>query len=276
MCGRYILVQKLENIEKRFNVTAAFDTLLKPQYNISAGAWVPIIGSDDPHHLQLMRFGITPFWSKTDKFFINARAEGDHNSENLPHYKGAKGIIEKPAFRRPIRSQRCLVIADAFIEGTIQEKLNKPFVVYLRNKVRPFAMAGIWDEWKNPETGEIVRSFAIITTVANELLLKLPHSRMPVILTPAEERKWLDLSLPLSDMTAMLAPYGASLMNAYPISPVIKSPKAEGAKLISPIGPPVVPEDDLQVKSYLQRSGMGNPKQNFSDHLPEDEISSSD
>jgi len=276
MCGRYILVQKLENIEKRFNVRAAFDAPLKPQYNIAPGRLAPVIASNNPHQLQLLRFGMTPYWSKTDKFFINARAEGEHNLDNSPNYKGAKGIIEKPAFRKPIRSQRCLVIADAFIEGTTEERLNKPFVIYLRNKIRPFAMAGIWDEWINPQTGEKIRSFAIITTVANELLLKLPHQRMPVILSPSDERKWLDLRLPLSDITALLKPFDASLMNAYPISPLIKSPKADGADLIEPIGPPLLPEENLQVKSYLQSSGMGNPKQHFSDHPTENEISSNE
>lgn len=270
MCGRFILVQKLETLEKRFNVTAHFDVPLQPAYNIGPGRPAAVVASDNPRALQLMRFGFTPFWSKTDKYFINARAEGDHNPDNDPSYYGAKGIIEKPAFRRSIRSRRCLVIADAFIEGTTREKLGKPYVVYLRNKVRPFALAGIWDEWNHPQTGEIVRSFAIITTVPNALMQMLPHHRMPVILPQYLEKKWLDDSLPLTDVTAMLKPMDASLMNAYPVHPAIKSPAAEGAALIRPAGPPVMPETETTLKSYLQRSGMGNPKQHFSDSLPED------
>lgn len=273
MCGRFILVQKLEVLEKRFNVTPAFDIPLEPNYNITPGTYTPVVASDNPKALQLMRFGMTPFWSKTDKFFINARAEGDHNPEDDPNFKGAKGIIEKPAFRKPIRSQRCLVIADAFIEGTVNEKLNKPFLIYLRNKVRPFAMAGIWDEWTHPETGEIIRSFAIITTVANELLRMLPHHRMPVILHPAQERRWLDPETPLTDITAMLKPFDSQLMNAYPLRPDIKSPKARGRALIEPAGPPLLPEEEYEVKSYLRREGMGNPRQHFTDLPPDEPIS---
>jgi putative SOS response-associated peptidase YedK len=270
MCGRFILVQKLETLEKRFNVTAHFDVPLQPAYNIGAGRFAAVVASDNPRALQLMRFGLTPFWSKTDKYFINARAEGDHNSDNDPAFNGAKGIIEKPAFRRSIRSRRCLVIVDAFIEGTTKEKLSKPFVVYLRNKVRPFALAGIWDEWTHPQTGEIIRSFAIITTVPNALMQLLPHHRMPVILPQHMEKKWLDDSLPLTDVTAMLKPLDASLMNAYPVYPAIKSPTAEGPGLIRPAGPPLMTETETAMKSYLRRSGMGNPKQHFSDHLPEE------
>ena len=177
MCGRYILVQKLELIEKRFNVTAPAGSVWKPSYNISPGQLAPVITSENPGELQLYRFGMTPFWAKKAMYLINARAEGDHNKEDDPGYKGAKGIITKPAFRKPIRSQRCLIIADAFIEGTVKEKLSKPFVVYLKINVRPFAFAGIWDEWTDRETGEISRGFSIITTTANELLQKLPHHR---------------------------------------------------------------------------------------------------
>lgn len=273
MCGRFILVQKLEAIEKRFNVVANFDNPLTPNYNIAPGTYTPVVASDNPKSLQMMRFGMTPFWSKTDKFFVNARAEGDHNPDDEPTYKGAKGIIEKPAFRKPIRSQRCLVIADAFIEGTVNEKLKKPFLIYLRNKVRPFAMAGIWDEWRNPRSGEIIRSFAIITTVANELLRVLPHHRMPVILHPSKERRWLDPETPLSDITAMLSPFDSNLMNAYPLRPEIKAPKAQGRALIEPNGPPLFPEEDYEVKSYLRREGMGNPRQHCTDAPPDAPIS---
>ena len=141
MCGRYILVQKAEVIEKRFGVVVPDTIQLKPSYNIAPGKLAPVITNDQPHELQLFRFGLTPSWMTQSKFFINARAEGDHNFDNDPNYSGAKGIITKPAFRKPIRSQRCLVPADAFIEGPEKEKLNKPFVVYLREKVRPFAFA---------------------------------------------------------------------------------------------------------------------------------------
>ncbi len=260
MCGRYILVQALEEIEKRFNVSAPEGTEWKPAFNISPGQLAPVITSDNPRELQMFRFGMTPFWAKKPMYLINARAEGDHNKEDDPNYKGAKGIITKPSFRKPIRSQRCLVIADAFIEGTIKEKLSKPYVVYLRNRVRPFAFAGLWDEWTNRETGEISRGFTIITTTANELLQKLPHHRSPVILDQRYEKKWLDNSLPLADITKLLRPYPADLMNAYPIDPAIKNPRAEGKDLLRPIGERLVPEYDVKSKEDLRLQGMGSGK----------------
>lgn len=265
MCGRYVLAQKIEILEQRFNVKAPEGFEYNPNFNISPGQYAPVVASDNPRQLQSMRFGMAPFWAKKDTMLINARSEGDRNAENDPNYHGAKDIITKPSFRKPIRSQRCLVLADAFIEGTAKEKLSKPFLVYLRNQVRPFAFAGIWDEWQNPATGEIIRSFAIVTTVANALLQKIPHHRSPVILSPRFEQRWVDPDTPLTDITALLRPYDANLMNAYPIHPAIKSPVASGKQLIDPIGPPIEKETGGKVTAYLKKTGMGYSKLKFKD-----------
>ncbi len=260
MCGRYILVQKVEVLEKRFNCAFQDASGYMPSYNICPGQSAVILTYEDGNTLRMSRFGLTPFWSKKNQLFINARSEGDKNKENKPDYTGGLDIINKPAFRKPIRSQRCLVIADAFIEGTTKEKLSKPFLVYLRNKVRPFAMAGIWDVWRNPESGEEVHSFAIITTVANQLMQRLPHHRSPVILPQPLEQKWIHPKTALTDITSMLRAFPSELMNAYPIGPDIKNPRNNSRELILPIGPPVDPEDDIQVSRSLKLQGMGNPR----------------
>ncbi len=67
------------------------------------------------------------------------------------HILGLKGITSKPAFRQSIRSKRCLVLADAFIEGPKVERLSKPYVIYKRMEVR--LLADIYDTWINPDTG---------------------------------------------------------------------------------------------------------------------------
>jgi putative SOS response-associated peptidase YedK len=150
------------------------------------------------------------------------------------------------------------VLADFFIEGPAKEKLDKPFLVYLKD-CQPFAMAGIWDEWANPETGEIVKSFSIITTTANSLLQKIPHHRSPVILAERDERTWLQ-SNDLAEVTALLKPYDASLMNAYPIDKAIKSPKNNSIDLLQPIGDSLVQDLEMIVQKELVLHGMGEGK----------------
>ena len=255
MCGRYVIVSSIETIEKRFNVTADKSALdLKPNFNLGPGMLAPVITNTEPYKLQLFTFGLCPSWAKKPMYLFNARAEGDGNPENSPDYTGGKGIINKPSFRKPIRSQRCLVIADAFIEGTTAEGLNKPFVVYIKSG-RPFAMAGIWDQWINPETGVMSNSFAIITVPPNTLLQKLPHHRSPVVLRRTDELRWLRAEH-LNEVTDLLEPYPAEDMNAYPVSAQIKNPRNNSRDLLDPIGQRVVPENEFTVNNKLGLQGM--------------------
>ncbi len=254
MCGRYVVVSKISEIEEKFGVSAAGPFV--SNYNIGPGTMAPVITDEQPKSLQFFQFGLTPFWAKKRMYFFNARAEGDHNKENDPSYTGAKGIISKPAFRKPIRSQRCLIVADCFIEGTTKEKLNRPFLVHLEKNRRPFAFAGIWDEWINRDTGEIVRSFAIITTTPTPLLMKLPHHRSPVILSKNDESKWIDPNASLMDVTAMLKPY-SGYMNAYPISTEIKNPRNNHRDLLKPFGQSVSTDKKLIVEQEIVLEGMG-------------------
>jgi putative SOS response-associated peptidase YedK len=257
MCGRYVTISKLKAVEKRFNVTTPTPDLFATNTNVSIGELAPIITNKNPKELSFFKFGFTPVWANKQMYLFNARAEGDHNKENDPRYQGAKGIINKPVFRKAIRSQRCLVVADAFYEGPQKEKLSKPYLVYKRNGERPFAFAGLWDTWVNKDTGEVVNSFAIITTVSNSVTQRIGHHRSPVILHREAEEAWLSNDLPLEDVTSLLQPYPGNEMNAYPVSPAVKSPKANGLELLKPLGERLFTEYDYELYQELQLEGMG-------------------
>ncbi|MEM9546739.1 MAG: SOS response-associated peptidase [Bacteroidota bacterium] len=258
MCGRYAVVSKLKIIEREFqvDVSEVLDRFtLSP--NISPGENALVITNKDPEKVQMFQFGFTPFWAKKKMYVINARSEGDHNKENDPKYNGAKGIVSKPMFRKAIRSQRCLVIADAFIEGTTTKKLSEPYLVYRGGKKRPFAMAGVWDEWIDKQTGEVTSSFAILTTPPNGLLQKIPHHRSPLILPKEDEQKWISNDTPLEEVTAMMRPFDDSDFNAYPISIGIKSPRNKDFELLKPEGERLKKEYDYIFYQDLELQGMG-------------------
>ena len=262
MCGRYVTVSSVQTIETRFQVQAAPDIRAqwRPNANVSHGEYAPVIASDAPRTVQMQQFGFTPRWAKKQFYMINARSEGDHNKEDHPEYTGAMGILQKPMFRQSIRDRRCIVVADAFIEGPRQEKLTKPYLVYARHGKHPFGLAGIWDEWANPATGEITRSFAILTTVANGLMQAIGHHRSPVVLDEEQEQAWIDLDTPLSDITGMLRPCSASKLNAYPISPDIRDPRANGSDLLQPTGERIYPEHAFEIHQDLEMFGMGESR----------------
>lgn len=142
-------------------------------------------------------------------------------------------------------------------KGQKKERLSKPYCVYMKDGQRPFAFAGLWDRWTDKETGEIIDSFAIITTTPNSLLQKIGHHRSPVILEQSEERLWLDEGIPLNDVTALLNPLPGEYMNAYPISTDIKNPRVHGLELLQPTGERVEKEYDYELYSEIQLEGMG-------------------
>lgn len=258
MCGRYAVVTKLKIIEREFNIDVS-EVMERFQINpnVTPGQEALVITDKDPHKAQLFTFGFTPSWAKKKMYVINARSEGDHNKNNDPRYTGAKGIISKPMFRKSIRDKRCLVIADAFIEGTTKEKLNKPYLVYKKGKKRPFAMAGIWDEWIDKKTGEIVQGFAIITTAPTPLIQQIPHHRSPMVLSEEDEQKWLNNNVALNEITEILKPFDDNDFNAYPISTEIKSPKNKSIEILKPIGDRVRKEFDYIFYQDLELQGMG-------------------
>ncbi len=237
MCGRYVNISKLSEIEKRFKVKGKKGQKNPPNPNVSLGEYAPIITGGASKQIEFFQFGLCPHWAKKRTYQINARGEGSYNLNNDSNYIGVQGIFEKPMFQESIRERRCIVVADAFIEGPENTGLDRPFLIYKKDKRRPFAMAGIWDEWIDPQSGEHIQSFAILTTVSNPLLQKINHHRSPVILDRETESTWLNTQSSEQEISDLLQPFDSNEFNGYPISPVIKSPKAKGMNLLMPAGP---------------------------------------
>lgn len=234
MCRKFLQVCSLDKIESRFQVRINQNTLpISESYAVSGGDFAYVITSEKPNEIQVMKFGMTPFWAKTPMDLINARAEGEKNHDNDPYYIGANSIFLKAAFKKPIQSQRCLVIAEAYYEWSA---LKKPYLVFLQNKERPFGFAGVYDRWKNPDTGDILTAFAIITTTANDLLQTIGVKRMPVILNKSNEKEWIKSTKHLSEVLGMLNQFPVDQMNAYPISDLVDDPEINDITMLKPIG----------------------------------------
>lgn len=259
MCGRYVQVSKLEVVEKRFNVIAETPELFTPNFNIGAGSNALVITCEEPRKLQWFQFGYSPPWAKKQMYLLNARAEGDANKTNDTKYSGGMGIIQKPAFQEAIRYKRCLVIADCFYEGSFEEGLNKPYIVYVRER-KPFAFAGLYSTWVHKESGEVKNTFAIITTWPNELMQKIGHHRCPVILPQSAESVWLKKDAPLSYITPLLHPPPAKYINAYPVSTAVKNLKNNSKELVQPLGERIYPETELLIRQETVLQGMGSKK----------------
>lgn len=255
MCGRIIIKKSIQIIEEELHLEPNPSLHDFRGYNIGPGQYAPVLKPNG--QFELLRFGLTPSWAKKSMLLFNARSEGDSNPNNEMHYSGAKGIIQKPAFRGPIRNKRGLVFVNGFLEGPEKEKLSKPYYVFDPDKDF-FALAAIYDHWVDRESGEEVQGFAIITTASNKVTHAIGHHRSPVVIPPSNYKRWLN-SEHLADVTPMLEPYGGPL-NAYPISAQIKSPRENSLELLQPVGPAIIKGLRIQFDTEFDTLGFGRKK----------------
>jgi putative SOS response-associated peptidase YedK len=131
----------------------------------------------------------------------------------------AESIHEKPSFREPFRQGRCLVIAHGFFEWQQTNNARIPWYIRLENN-EPFAFAGLHDTWYDPDSGESINSFSIITTNANPLLEKIHNTqkRMPVVLPQKVETEWINGAISLRKASGLLVPIHEKVLHAYTVS----------------------------------------------------------
>lgn len=228
MCGRYTQTQELKALQSRFDFVVGEDNpppLLQPRYNLAPGQVAPVVVREGSKVLKLMKWGLIPSWAKEASIgykMINARAET---------------VAQKPSFKKSLKYKRCLVVADGFYEWRKGEGGRSKIPIYLTLKQRePFAFAGLWDTWQNPDGGEL-ESFTIITTEANAFVRPI-HDRMPVILRREEEDIWLDPNLKEVDrLVSLLRPYPSEGMEGYEVSTLVNSPKHDTPECILAGGP---------------------------------------
>jgi putative SOS response-associated peptidase YedK len=219
MCGRFSFSPLAKIIEERFDVKVD-NTRYKPRYNSAPSQDLAVISNNNPGELSFYRWGLIPFWAKDKSIgnkMINAKAET---------------LAEKPSFKNSLKQKRCLVLSDGFYEWkTLNEKEKIPYRIILQNN-ELFAMAGIWDSWKDAD-GSIVNSFAIITTTPNKLMENI-HTRMPVILEKKDEKMWLGENDPAL-LLSVLKPYPEREMTAFPVSKLVNSPRNDTPEIMNPV-----------------------------------------
>jgi putative SOS response-associated peptidase YedK len=170
-------------VEKRFN--AVVNDLLNFQpgaFNGFEHPQTPVITNINSGVIEHLQWGLIPHWAKDDsikKYTLNAKIET---------------LNQKPSFRNSV-NKRCLVIADGFFEWKWLDPKGKQKQKYLITLPDQdlFAYAGIWSEWVSTQTGEIIRTYSIVTTEATGIMREIHNSkmRMPVILSPGNEQLWL-------------------------------------------------------------------------------------
>jgi putative SOS response-associated peptidase YedK len=169
MCGRFTnrLTWREIVAQYRLTIPATPERNLPARYNICPTTTIDaVIEREGKRELVPMRWGLVPsWWKKTAKetpSTFNARAET---------------VAEKPMFRSAFKRSRCLIPASGYYEWQNTPTGKQPYYYTARDD-SPLTIAGLWDEWKDIETGELLKSCTMIIANANDLASKI-HDRMP-------------------------------------------------------------------------------------------------
>lgn len=215
MCGRYAAFKSVDEIRRAFGTVNPLPNF-EPTWNMAPTRLAPVVRlhpETHARHLDLLRWGLVPHWAKDPKVTrqpINARSESAATS---------------PMFRDALARRRCIVPADAFYEWQAMGGAKIPYAV-ARADGDPLAIAGLWEGWRGD--GEILRTFTILTTDANETLRPL-HERMPVVLEKADWPVWLGERE--GDYAALLRPSAASL-RVWRVATAVNNVRNDSAALL--------------------------------------------
>lgn len=179
MCSLYEVPTPKNQLKVRFRLDALPEDF--GGRDIRPTNQAPIIHVVDGHRLaSLAQWGLIPSWSKDEaiaRHTFNARAET---------------VAEKPSFRAAFKRHRCVVPASAFYEWrVVPGQTKKQRLRFEATDGQPLGFAGLRERWKRPGSEEIVETYTIITTAANEFMAPI-HDRMPVLLSDTDMDIWLD------------------------------------------------------------------------------------
>jgi putative SOS response-associated peptidase YedK len=213
MCGRFTVKATWAELVALYCLTMdALPHNLRPRYNVCPTDPVDVVTShDDKRELVTMRWGLVPrWWSKPLKELraatFNARAET---------------VETKPFFRDAFKRTRCLIPVSGYYEWLDTPGGKQPWYFTARDGSPALTAAGLWDEWKNRETGERLKSCTMITTERNAFVADI-HDRMPAVLADKDFEPWLSGEAGVE----LLKPAADDLLQRWLVSKRVNSSKA--------------------------------------------------
>jgi len=210
-----------EELENRYGATLIDPDKYRPSYYYHAFSLpsVPAICSGDTSKIKLLKWGLIPEWTKSQE------------QANIIRYKTfnarSESIATKPSFSSSFRSKRCIIPVKGFFEWQHLGNEKIPWYIYhTENEV--LSLAGLYDDWIESNTGEVLSTFSIVTTEANDLMAVIHNSgkRMPVILNKSTENRWIDVSISTDEAISLLYPAPSDILKAHTISPLINDRSA--------------------------------------------------
>jgi putative SOS response-associated peptidase YedK len=223
MCGRFGLTRPEALNLERFGISEL--PPLGPRYNIPPSSDVLVVRErKGVTGAELIRWGLVPSWAK------------DPSIGNRMANVRADSALAKASFRSAMQKRRCLIPADVFYEwqDVPGRKRRRPWAVALRDG-EIFALGGLWEAWRERDSGDWLITCAVLTTEPNELVAPI-HDRMPVVIRPEDYRAWIAPQTTMEDVRRLTAPLSPEDMRAWEISALVNDPRTDDARVLAPAG----------------------------------------
>lgn len=194
-----------------------------PRFNIAPKQNALVVAdSGDGPAIQPMHWWLIAPWSPDGK-------PGEFSTYNARDDK----LMSSRMFEPLVRGNRCLVPVSGFYEWKTTGRDSGPRYIHSPS-ADILSLAGLWSRWRSREDDAELLSFTIITTAANDTLRRI-HNRMPAIVRPEDEARWIDpgVNSP-GEIQGMIKPYEGPLA-AHAVSPEIDDTEADDARLIQSI-----------------------------------------
>jgi putative SOS response-associated peptidase YedK len=211
-----------DEIENRYGVSFPDRDRYQPSYYYHAFGLpeLPAICSGSPDRVQLLRWGLIPSWTRNTE------------DANVIRYKtfNARGesVSSKPSFSKSFKSRRCILPVRGFFEWQHAGNEKIPWYIFHAGE-EIISLAGLYDQWVETATGEILNTLSVITTDANELMAVIHNSkkRMPVILDRLGERKWISSDTSPDEARSLLRPCPSEILKAHTIGNLVNNRMAD-------------------------------------------------
>jgi putative SOS response-associated peptidase YedK len=238
MCGRYVSPEEAA-IERAFHLGRRSGNPFKRKFNVFPTDTVPFLrlpANSDELELAAGRWGLVPHWWKDAKL---------PRTNHMARLEEAAG---KPMWRDAWARTRCLIPAEGWYEWQEVERTD-PATGEIRRARQPyfvrrkdgglFCFAGLASYWKDPRTGEPLRSCAVLTAAAAGSLAEI-HGRAPVVLSESAHTAWLDRRLtdPARVKAVADARVPPDAFTHWKVRLLVNNTKLDGPELIEPLQEP--------------------------------------
>lgn len=223
MCARYSIDATPNELVEFFGLVNE-PPIPARQFNLAPTDDILIVRQTEAgREAELARWGLLPWWAKDKREgvkAINARADG---------------LWSKPTYREAAtKGRRCLVPTTGFFEWTAGEGGKDPWLFQTVGGGL-YAMAGLWERWRDKSAGDKVVESATIVTCAPNTSLRAFHDRMPVVLAEEHWDLWLDPARTEAELMPLLVAPPEDLLVPVRVSRAVNSVKNSGPECVAPI-----------------------------------------